>query len=76
VHEETVDSLLERFEQAMGLLTDKGLHRDDLLAAALIMPSCGCGSLSIATAERVFQLTGELSKVLQQKHLQKDAVES
>ena len=76
VHEETVDSLVERFEQALGLLINKGLHRDDLLAAALIMPSCGCGSLSIETAERVFQLTGELSRVLQQQYVQEDTVKS
>jgi hypothetical protein len=68
VHEETVDSLSDRFHQAVGLLVDKGLHQDDLLASALIMPSCGCGSLAIETAERVFQLTREVSKALQERY--------
>jgi hypothetical protein len=68
VYEETVDSLVDRFHEALGLLLDKGLHRDDLLASALIMPSCGCGSLAIETAERVFQLTDEVSKALQERH--------
>jgi hypothetical protein len=67
-HEETVDSLWERFHQALGLLADKGLHQDDLLSSALVMPSCGCGSLPIETAERVFELTGELSAVLQERY--------
>lgn len=65
---ETVDSLVDRFHQALGLLTAKGLHQDDLLASALIMPSCGCGSLSVETAERVLELTGEVSKALQERY--------
>jgi methionine synthase II (cobalamin-independent) len=65
---ETVDSLVDRFHEALGLLTAKGLHGDDLLASALIMPSCGCGSLSVETAERVLELTGEVSKALQQRY--------
>jgi methionine synthase II (cobalamin-independent) len=68
VQEETVDSLIERFHQAIGLLTAKGLHSDDLLASALIMPSCGCGSLSIKTAERVIELTGQIAKALQERY--------
>ena len=43
---ESLESLVDRLESAMGLLTAKGLHKDDLLASALIMPSCGCGSLA------------------------------
>ena len=68
VHEESVDSLSERFHQALGLLTDKGLHQDDLLASALIMPSCGCGSLPVKTAEQVHELTGELARALQERY--------
>jgi methionine synthase II (cobalamin-independent) len=68
VHEETVDSLSERFHQALALLTDKGLHQDDLLSSALIMPSCGCGSLPVKTAERVLELTGELAAALQERY--------
>jgi methionine synthase II (cobalamin-independent) len=66
--EETVNSLMARFHEAVGLLAAKGLHQDDLLAASLIMPSCGCGSLSVETAERVLGLTGNLSKALQERY--------
>lgn len=66
--EETVDSLSERFVQAVGLLVSKGLHRDDILASALIMPSCGCGSLTMEAAERVLELTGRLSTALQERY--------
>ena len=68
VHEETLDSLLDRFYEALDLLTEKGLHRDDVLSSALIMPSCGCGSLAVETAERVFKLTGQLAQALQERY--------
>ncbi len=66
--DETVESLVDRFHEALGLLTVKGLNRDDLLAASLIMPSCGCGSLPVETAEQVLTLTGEVSKALQARY--------
>ncbi len=69
VFDETVDSLVERFHGALGLLEVKGLHMDDLLASALIMPSCGCGSLSEETAERVLYMTGKVAKALQERYL-------
>ena len=68
VYEETIDSLLERFHVALDLLTGKGLHQDDLLSSALIMPSCGCGSPAVETAERVFRMTGELAQALQERY--------
>ena len=65
---ETTDSLVARFHQALGLLTAKGISREDLLEAALITPSCGCGSLEIATAERVLELTGQVSRALRERY--------
>jgi hypothetical protein len=66
--DESIDSLVERFHAALGLLVAKGLHRDDLLARSLIMPSCGCGSLSVETAERVMALTADLSGALRTRY--------
>jgi hypothetical protein len=68
VWEETVESLLERFHHALSLLTCKGLAQDDLLASALVMPSCGCGSLSMETTERVLELTSEVAQALQARY--------
>jgi len=68
IWEETAASLVDRFEAALGLLVAKGIHRDDLLAAALISPSCGCGSLKVETAEQVLRLTAELSKALKERY--------
>ena len=66
--EESVESLVDRFHSAIGLLTAKGLHQDDILASALIMPSCGCGSLAPATAERVLALTGQVANALRERY--------
>jgi hypothetical protein len=66
--EENVESLVERFHAAIETLVLRGLHQDDLLAAALIMPSSGCGSLPLETAERVLTLTRELSNALRERH--------
>jgi hypothetical protein len=66
--EETVDSLVDRFHEVLDLFTAKGLHRDDLLASSLIMPSCGCGSLAVEVAERVFELTGQVARALQERY--------
>lgn len=66
--EESVDSLVDRFHSAVGLLTAKGLHKDDLLASALIMPACGCGSLEPTAAERVLALTGQVAEALRERY--------
>jgi len=68
VWDETAAGLVDRFEAALGLLTAKGLHHDDLLAAALISPSCGCGSLKVETAEQVHRLAAEVSKALRERY--------
>jgi methionine synthase II (cobalamin-independent) len=66
--DETVESLVERFHRALDLLTAKAIHQDDLLASALIMPSCGCGSLESGTAERVLELVSGVAKALQERY--------
>jgi methionine synthase II (cobalamin-independent) len=66
--DETVESLVERFHRALGFLTAKGLHQDDLLASALIMPSCGCGSLATETAEHILALTVGVAEALRHRY--------
>ncbi|MBN1660134.1 MAG: methionine synthase [Anaerolineae bacterium] len=68
VSEESVGSLLDRFHAAVDLLVIKGMHRDDVLAASLIIPSCGLGSLDPETARRVLHLTGQVAGALQQRY--------
>jgi hypothetical protein len=69
VHEETVESLLERLHQAMNLLVQKGIPLDDLLESALVSPSDGTGSLSLETSTRVFELTIGVSQALRARYV-------
>ena len=60
---EDARSLVERFREGMEALSTKGID-PILLQRAIITPSCGTASLSIPLAERVCQLTAEVSKRL------------
>jgi methionine synthase II (cobalamin-independent) len=51
---------LERIEQ----LVTPSLSRSRILSQSLFTPSCGCGSLSEATAERVLRFTSELGQAI------------
>ncbi len=65
---ETVPSLLQRFEDGIAQLVQKGFDRSFLLRRALITPSCGAGGvLTEALAERVLNLLKNLSAALRQK---------
>lgn len=58
---ETLDSLLARFEAAVGLLVDKGIDKDLLLRRALISPSCGLRAQSEDGAARALGLCAQMS---------------
>jgi hypothetical protein len=66
---ETVPSLLDRFEQGIQRLEDKGFKKELLLRRALITPSCGAGGvLTEALAERVLGLLQDLSFTLRRRY--------
>lgn len=61
--DETPQALLARLEEGIGRFAAAGVDRDLLLSRAVITPSCGMGSLTVALAERILGLlaaTGEL----------------
>ncbi len=60
---EDAQSLVKRFKKGIETLSKKGIDQA-LLQRAIITPSCGTASLTIPLAERVCQLTAEVSKRL------------
>jgi hypothetical protein len=62
---EDVQSLVHRFKQGVDTLTQKSID-PSLLQRAIITPSCGTASLPIPLAERVCQVTSEVSKRLRE----------
>ncbi len=67
IYAETPEHLLERLEQAMQMLVAKGIPLDRIVEASLITPSCGTGSLSVETAERVLATTAQVSQLARRK---------
>jgi len=72
VMDETADSLVKRLHEAMDLLVQKGLSLDKLLAAGLVTPSCGTGSLDPQVAERALALTAEVSAQMRGRYVTTD----
>ena len=66
---ETPQSLVSRLLEAMDLLVQKGIALDSLLAASLISPCCGLGSLSVEDSERVLELTAGVSREMRRRYL-------
>jgi hypothetical protein len=65
---ETLDSLLEKFEQGLRLFERKHFERELIMRRALITPSCGAGGvLSEELAVRVLGLLQELSLSLRKQ---------
>ena len=63
VIKEEAKSLVKRFKEGVETFSKKGIDQA-VLQSAIITPSCGTASLSIPFAERVCQLTAEVSKRL------------
>jgi hypothetical protein len=69
VRSQTVDSLADLYRRMVDNLVSKsGLDTELVHRQTLLTGSCGTGSMEVADAERVFQLTGQLSAALRAKH--------
>lgn len=68
IREQTVESLIDHFEKMMDNLSAKGIDKQLIVEQAIITPSCGTGSMEAADAEKVFELTDELSKAMKVKY--------
>lgn len=68
VAKETAAGLIDRLEQGMQLLVDKGIDKEQLLNQALITPNCGTGSMKPELAERTFTLSKEISALMRERY--------
>ncbi len=67
VEEETPESLSTRLRELLKKLTNRGIPYDTLVEQAFITPSCGLGNLSVQRAEKVAQLTQEVSRIIREE---------
>ena len=58
---ETTDSLVAKWFAQTEQLQAIGIDRQKVFAQTLITPSCGTGAVSRVQAEKVLELTGEVS---------------
>jgi hypothetical protein len=65
---EDSQSLVRRFKEGVEVLTKKGID-PSLFQRTILTPSCGTASLSIPLAERVCQMTAEVSKRLRENRI-------
>ncbi len=66
VETETVDTLKQRFFDGLDRLSRQGVDKWRLLEQYMITPSCGAGALSEAQTERVYLLTAQLTRALEE----------
>lgn len=64
-----INSLSEKFDEAIDYLVKKGIDKSLLLEQSMVTPSCGAGSLTIELAEKAMNLTKDLSLELQKKYI-------
>ena len=66
--QQSVDSLMTRFENLMDQLAGKGIDKQLIMDRAIITPSCGAGSMAPDQAEMVFDITQALSSAMRTKY--------
>ncbi|MCP3922386.1 MAG: hypothetical protein GY714_07370 [Desulfobacterales bacterium] len=67
IENESADSLTAMYVEQLEKALVTGLSKEQLLAATLITPSCGAGSLSLENATKVLELTREVSNRVKAK---------
>lgn len=67
VWQESVDSLKRRLEENIAELVKRGVNEDRLRRQSMLTPSCGTGTLSLETAERIYTLLWELGQEFKNK---------
>jgi methionine synthase II (cobalamin-independent) len=64
LEQENTESLVSRWRQQVEQLVDNHLSLETIFHQSIITPSCGCGTLTEALAERVISLTRQISEQL------------
>jgi hypothetical protein len=65
---ETPESLAARLEKVIDTVAERGIDRQQLMDASLVSPSCETGSMTLELADRVYDVTNEVSRLLRSKY--------
>ena len=64
IAKEQEESLINRLKQGFSSLSEKGIEEARLLDSLMVTPSCGCGSMGTAEAEKVLDMNIKVSEAL------------
>ncbi|MFW5879556.1 MAG: hypothetical protein ACOCUV_01900 [bacterium] len=64
----TLKSSIDKYEEAISYLLNKGINKDVIFDSTLITPACGAGNLTAKQAEKAMQLTAGLAQSLKNKY--------
>jgi len=64
IAEATADQVSDKLRAQLRTLIGKGISKDLLRERLILTPSCGCGSLSVANSEKVFDLLEGQRRIL------------
>ncbi len=62
LEQENTESLVSLWRHQVEQLVDNDLSLETIFHQSIITPSCGCGTLTVALAERVISLTRQISE--------------
>jgi len=68
IENENPSSLVERLDQMIQLVVDRGIDKEMLLESSWVTPTCGCATLSVELADRVYAFTKEVSQRIRKKY--------
>ncbi|MEE9597924.1 MAG: hypothetical protein V3V96_14215 [Acidiferrobacterales bacterium] len=68
IREQTVDKLVNHFENLIENLAVKGFDKQHIAEQAIVTSACGTGSMEPADAENVFEMTQALSSAMQKRY--------
>ena len=67
LEQENTESLVSRWRHQVEQLVDNDLSLETIFHQSIITPSCGCGTLTVALAERVISLTRQISEQIRRE---------
>jgi hypothetical protein len=69
IEQETTGRLIDRWFDQLGQLEGLGVERETLVTQTLITPSCGTGTVTEAQAQRVIEMTRDVSTTIRERLL-------
>ncbi|MEE4310780.1 MAG: hypothetical protein V2J62_02825 [candidate division KSB1 bacterium] len=68
IREQTLDGMVSHYDRLIDHLSSRGIDKQLILDQAIVTPSCGTGSMEPSDAEKVFEMTQQLSEAMKQKY--------